>query len=95
MGVQTTEFELTKGEDTLTVFQSSDWAERAFCSACGSNIYYFAPKFGGKSVALGTLDDTTGLDVVMQYFIDRKPDGFSLAQTTKTLTTDQLDSSGQ
>ena len=91
MGVHTTEFEITQGEDALTVFDSSSWASRAFCSVCGSNIYYFAEKFGGKSVALGSFDDTTGLAVSVQYFIDGKPEGFSLAESTKTVTTAEIE----
>ena len=89
--VSVSELEITKGEDELTVFRSSDRANRAFCKVCGSNIYYCAPKYGGKSLALGTLDDTTGLHIDMQYFIDRKPEGFSLAESTKTLTQAQID----
>ena len=28
------------GEDKLTVYKSSDWAERGFCSVCGSSVFY-------------------------------------------------------
>lgn len=86
MGASTTAFEVTEGEDVLTVFESSDWAARSFCSKCGSNIYYHAPGHGGPSVAMGTLDDTADLTVGMQFFIDQKPVGFSLAESTSTLT---------
>jgi hypothetical protein len=91
MGVGTETFEITQGEEHLTRFQSSEWAERAFCSKCGSNIYYHAPKFGGPSVAMGTFDHTEDLAVQMQYFIDQKPKGFSLAEETKTLTSTQIE----
>ncbi len=86
MGVHAQDFTLTSAPETMTIFKSSDWATRAFCATCGSNIYYHAPQFGGPSVALGSLDDTDGLDVRIQLFIDKKPEGFSLAQDTKTLT---------
>ena len=76
MGVTAAEFEITKGADDLTVFESSDWAVRAFCSKCGSNIYYHAVNYGGPSVAIGTLDDNSSLQIHTQYFIDRKPEGF-------------------
>ena len=93
MGANTTHFEVTQGEDQLTIFQSSDWAERAFCSVCGSNIYYFAAQYGGKSVALGTFDDPAGFTMHSRYFIDQKPAGFSMRETTKTLTTEQIEAS--
>ena len=28
------------GKDNVSVFDSSAWAERGFCSACGSHLYY-------------------------------------------------------
>lgn len=85
MGVTCEDFAVTEGADHLTVFESSDWAQRAFCRACGSNIYYHAQGHS-PSVALGSLDDTDGMDVRIQFFIDKKPVGFSLANETKALT---------
>ena len=87
----TSQFELTGGDEKLTVYHSSVWAQRAFCTECGSNIYYCAPEHGGKNIALGTLDDTSGLEITVQYFIDRKPEGFSLAESTKTLTQSEIE----
>jgi hypothetical protein len=89
-GVSTSEFELTQGEDSLAVYKSSAWAERAFCGTCGSNIYYFAPGHGGKSVALGSLDETAGLANSIQYFIDQQPEGISLVGETKTMTSEEI-----
>jgi hypothetical protein len=90
MGTTAKDFQVTEGEDTLVVFASSDWAERAFCGTCGSNIYYHAASFGSQSVALGSLDDCSGLEVSMQYFIDQKPEGFSLAESTKVMTSEEI-----
>lgn len=89
-GASTTEFALTEGEESLSVYKSSAWAERAFCSTCGSNIYYFAPGHGGKSIALGTLDETKGLTNEIQYFIDQQPEGISLEGETKTMTSEEI-----
>ena len=91
MGVHTESFTLTSAPETLTDYKSSDWASRGFCATCGSNIYYHAPQFGGPSVALGTLDDTSGLEVDVQLFIDKKPEGFALANETKLLTEADID----
>jgi len=86
MGVPTNGFKVTEGADHLSIVKSSEWAERAFCSTCGSNIYYHAPEHGHPSVAFGSLDDTSGLRPRIQFFYDRKPDGISLNADTKTLT---------
>lgn len=91
MGVHTASFELTSAPETLTVFKSSDWADRGFCATCGSNIFYHAPQFGGPSVALGSLDDTDGLEVRIQFFIDKKPEGFALANETAKKTEAEIE----
>jgi len=90
MGVHCNSFEVTGGQEHFTVFKSSEWAERAFCSKCGSNIYYHAPEHGAPSVALGAFDDTDGLALDIQFFIEQQPAGFSLAQTSKTMTAEEI-----
>lgn len=91
MGASTENFRFTEGEQHVEVFKSSEWAERAFCKVCGSSLYYRAPAHDNLSVAYGTLDDTTGLTARVQYFIDRKPEGFSLEQQTKVLTEAEIE----
>ena len=90
MGATAKDFQVTQGEDALVVYKSSDWAVRAFCGTCGSNVYYHAESFGSQSVAIGSLDDSSGLAVRMQYFIDQKPEGFSLAESTKKMTSEEI-----
>lgn len=72
-----------KGEENLTVYASSPWAERAFCATCGSSVFYRVtaegPMQGEYHIALGTLDDTTGIVIESEYFIDLKPDAYSFA----------------
>lgn len=92
MGAPTSHFELVHGQEALKVVQSSDWAERAFCSECGSNIYYFSPKYGNnKTVSLGSLSEPNALTLANQYFIDKKPAGFTLAEESKKLTTAEIE----
>ncbi len=86
MGVHTQGFRLTDGADAFTRFKSSAWAERAFCSKCGSNIYYQAVDFGHPSIALGTLDDTTGLKRTHEYYTDLEPKGLGRTDETKAMT---------
>lgn len=86
MGVHTEGFELTSGAAEFTRFKSSDWAERAFCNKCGSNIYYHAVDYGHPSIALGTLDDTSGLSRTFEYYTDLEPAGLARTDQTKTMT---------
>jgi len=86
MGVHTDGFEVVQGEAEFTRFKSSAWAERAFCGKCGSNIYYHAVEHGHPSVALGTLDDMSGLSRGYEYYIDKEPEGLGRTDKTKTMT---------
>lgn len=90
MGVQTQGFKLTAGEAEFKTFKSSEWAERGFCSKCGSNIYYKADAQDHPNVALGTLDDTSGLERVFEFYTDLKPKGFEPTDKTHAMTGDEV-----
>ena len=77
---------ITEGEDVLNRVRTSDWAARAFCSKCGSSIYYHADAMEHPSVTLGTLDDTSGMTPRIQFFIDHNPDSYALDIDAKTMT---------
>ncbi|MEM9011851.1 MAG: GFA family protein [Pseudomonadota bacterium] len=66
-----------EGEENITRYQSSPWAERAFCAKCGTNLYYrvTAPgqHYGQYHVAVGGLDDLEGMTLASEIFIDKKP----------------------
>ena len=79
-----------RGEDAITTFKSSEWAERGFCSKCGSSLFYriTAPgKYQGMlSLAFGTLDDQTGFTMDKEWFFDKKPDAYTLEGERKRVT---------
>lgn len=89
IGVGSSEVEWT-GEDQITTFKSSDWAERGFCSVCGTSLYYRVtapgPHQGRYHLGFGTLEDPSGFDIELEFFIDKKPAAYSLAGERKTLT---------
>ena len=79
-----------QGDDEIRTFKSSDWAERGFCSQCGSALFYRVtapgPHQGTYHLAFGTLDDQSGFTIDKEWFIDKKPDAYTLAGEHKTLT---------
>lgn len=78
------------GADDITTFTSSAWAERGFCAKCGSNLFYRITAEGKMqgftSLAFGTLDDPSGVELTREWFIDKKPDAYTLAGERETIT---------
>lgn len=96
IGLRVSESDISfHGEDQLARYTSSDWAERAFCKTCGSTLFYRVtldgPMKGEHHVGIGTLDDPSGLPLTQELFIDLKPDGYSFAEKTQALTTEQVE----
>ena len=78
-----------EGEDAITTYTSSEWAERGFCSACGSSLFYrlTSGKYvGAVSIPLGALDDQRGFELNREWFIDNKPGAYSLEGERERLT---------
>ena len=79
-----------EGAEHIVRYKSSDWAERGFCGACGSNLFYLMPSEGDYIIAAGTLDDQASLHMDSQIFIDTKPGWYDFANATKTMTRDEV-----
>ena len=75
-----------EGEDKVTVFDSSEWAERGFCSVCGTHLFYRLKGNGMYIVPVGLFDDDPDLTFATQVFIDEKPGYYRFAEATKDLT---------
>ncbi len=79
-----------EGESNVSTFRSSDWAERSFCNKCGSNLYYQMRDSDELQMAAGLLDDQSGLRLSRQFFIDKKPPFYTLADETDTMTSAEI-----
>lgn len=81
--------------DAITTFTSSPWAERAFCSTCGSCLYYKVtadgPMKGDHHVGLGTLNETDGIMLREEIYIDCKPEGYTFAGVEKQMTKAEIE----
>ena len=73
-----TDIEIKKG--ALTWYASSDTAERGFCGACGSNLFW--RRFGNPNISIfaGSLDGETGLQMEMQLHVEAKGDYYVLPE---------------
>lgn len=61
-------------EDGLKWYASSRRARRAFCSECGSGLFYDMPSRDIVSICAGALDQPTGLHTAMHVFVGSAAD---------------------
>lgn len=93
MTVPVAKVEWLQGEAQITRYQSSDWAERAFCRLCGSGLWYRvnAPELHAEviEIPVGLFDDADGLAMTSEIYIDRKPDSWAFAGEGRKVMTEQ------
>lgn len=78
------------GDEHITRYQSSDWAERAFCSQCGTNLFYRLKETDHHIVSVGLFEPEDEMALKMEVFIDEKPDFYSFAGDAQKLTGAEL-----
>lgn len=74
------------GMDKLKIYRSSEWAERAFCSECGTHIFYRLLSTQDYFLPAGLFQDGVEFEFTEQIFIDRKPDYYDFVNQTSKLT---------
>jgi len=74
------------GQEFISVYNSSDWAERGFCKQCGTHLFYRLKESEFCNLPLGLIEYTEGLKFHTQIFIDMKPKNYSFAEKTETMT---------
>ena len=75
-----------EGQESIGRIRSSDWAERGFCTKCGSNLFYHLVGSNDYQIAAGLFDDQSMLRMSLQVFTDSKPDFYGFANETKMMT---------
>jgi len=75
-----------EGEQSISVFDSSEWAERGFCKQCGSHLFYRLKDTKQHMIPVGLFDDANNFSFDHQVFIDKKPAYYRFANKTKDMT---------
>ncbi|MDW4498184.1 GFA family protein [Sulfitobacter sp. D35] len=80
-----------QGSENIATVQSTDWAERAWCTKCGTNLYFRVTLegewSGGTELPIGLFDDPRGMEMSSEIYIDHKPDSFAYAGEGRTTLT--------
>ncbi len=77
---------LFEGVENITVYDSSDWAERGFCNKCGSHLFYRLKEINEHQIPVGLFDNQEEFNFDLQVFIDRKPSFYSFENKTNEMT---------
>ena len=67
-----------EGEEHIATYRSSKWAERAFCTACGSHLWFHFRPGDHRSFLAGLFDLPAGFAIEEQIFVDEKPAWYAL-----------------
>ena len=75
-----------EGEENVSVFNSSAWAERGFCNKCGSHLFYRLKETKQHIMPVGLFDHQDRFVFDHQVFIDEKPSFYCFSNETDDMT---------
>ncbi len=73
-------------EDAIGVYDSTAWAERGFCSRCGTHLFIRVKQTGRYILPAGLFELDEDLEFDHQIFIDKKPTYYCFANETREMT---------
>ena len=79
-----------KGAEFINVYDSSAWAERAFCSNCGTHLYYKVKTEPDLYIPVGLFSDVDDFEFSREIFHDQKPCYYCFENDTKKFNSDDL-----
>lgn len=76
--------------ESISIYNSSDWAERGFCKHCGTHLFYHLKPNDQYIMPAGLFAGVENLVLDHQIFIDEKPEFYSFANDTRTMTGEEV-----
>jgi len=75
-----------EGDDNISVYDSSDWAERGFCKSCGSHLFYRVKENNQYFMPVCIFQVIENFIFDSQVFIDEKPEYYCFSNETINMT---------
>jgi hypothetical protein len=79
-----------QGEASIRVYDSSEWAQRGFCSACGTHLFYRLREGEFYAIPAGIFENMQDFAFTSQVFIDKKPSNYCFDAKTRNVTGAEL-----
>jgi hypothetical protein len=74
------------GDEAITSYRSSEWAERGFCKFCGTHLFYRLIESNQYIMPVGLFDGLENIEFEHQIFIDEKPGYYHFKENTDNMT---------
>ena len=78
------------GIEHVSTYASSEWAERGFCSRCGTHLFYRLIKNEFYAVPVGLFEEGVNWPFKLQVFVDQKPSNYQFANATREMTGEEV-----
>ncbi|WP_286833133.1 MULTISPECIES: GFA family protein [Acinetobacter] len=76
----------------LSVFNSSEWAERGFCSVCGTLIFWRTKDHSFANINVFTLEELPDdLDFNLEIYVDHQPAFYLFNNQTQKMTEEVIE----
>ena len=81
-----------EGEENLTWYRSSKWAERAFCKICGTHLFFrlVDAEMPEWNMSASVLDKEDDFKITKHIYIDSKPPYYDLSDDAPRLTKEEF-----
>tara|TARA_R110002073_G_scaffold41891_3_gene118016 strand:+ start:698 stop:1006 length:309 start_codon:yes stop_codon:yes gene_type:complete len=79
-----------EGSENISVFNSSEWAERGFCQVCGSHIFMKHKDGNEYGIPVGLFENDADITFDRQVFYDKKPSYYGFANDTRNITSEYI-----
>ena len=74
------------GEENITHYPSSKWAERGFCKNCGTNLFFLFTPGNSYFMCVGAFDDASQFELKGEIYVDHQSRGDACAGELSLLT---------
>lgn len=79
-----------EGQAFVKHYRSSEWAQRGFCSECGSSLYYHLLQQDSYMVSGGLFKALPEFVMHQEIFVEEQPHFYHFGETTTRLTGQEL-----
>lgn len=83
-----------QGDERIGLYDSSVWAQRGFCTQCGTHLFYRLKDLSVYALPTGLLDGSENFIFDHEVCIDRKPSNYDFANETRKMTESEMFANG-